>query len=327
MESSHRPAQTRIRLRAVEPVSRGARARRLLLVALVTAMPWLWFAVRETGGPLDTVAVGLLLVAIAAISLGTIAAIVSRRAWPLIAGASVLAVCAVAIGEPRFPRSIVLPDPAIRLVVANVWDENPTPDALPASMTGRNADVLVAVEMADDELYAALTESAVSQGLDTTVEQGRQAVWSRFPLRPLDELGLPSARVMRVGVDVPGAPFVLYVLHGLNPLRETSFDDQRRFTEGLLAATATERRPVVVAGDLNMSDRVASYRDISAALTDAMRAGATGSTTYVRGWWPWLLLRIDHVFVSPSWCAADPVTFAPAGSDHRGVEVAVGPCA
>jgi hypothetical protein len=41
----------------------------------------------------------------------------------------------------------------------------------------------------------------------------------------LDELGLPSARTLRVGVDVPGSPFVLYVVHGLNPLGETSFDD------------------------------------------------------------------------------------------------------
>ena len=218
------------------------------------------------------------------------------------------------------------PDPAIRLVVANVWDENPTPDAVPASMTGRGADVLVAIEMSDDELYAALTEGAASQGLDSTVEQGRQGVWSRFPVQVLDELGLPSARVLRVGVDVPGSPFVLYVVHGLNPLRETSFDDQLRFTEDLLTAIESEDRPVVVAGDLNMSDRVVSYRKMDAALTDAMRAGAPGSTTYVGGWWPTLLLRIDHVFVTPSWCATGPVTFTPTGSDHRGVDVAVGPC-
>ena len=46
-----------------------------------------------------------------------------------------------------------------------------------------------------------------------------------------------------------------------------------------------------MAGDLNMSDRVVSYRKMDAALTDAMRAGAPGSTTYVGGWWPTLLLR------------------------------------
>jgi endonuclease/exonuclease/phosphatase family metal-dependent hydrolase len=84
---------------------------------------------------------------------------------------------------------------------------------------------------------------------------------------------------------------------------------------------------VVIAGDLNMSDRVTSYRTMDAALTDAMRADAAGRTTYVGGWWTSVLLRIDHVFVDPSWCAADPATFDVAGSDHRGVEASVGPCA
>lgn len=326
IESSHPVALAQISLRAVEPVSRGRRASRVLLIALVIALPWLWFVARDAGGPLDTVAVGLPLIAIAAIALGPIAALISRRAWPLIVGASIVAVCAVSVIEPRLSRSIVPPDPAIRLVVANVWGENPTPDAVPESMTGRGADVLVAIEVSDDELFAALAEGAAAQGLDSTVEQGRQGVWSRFPVQVLDELGLPSARTLRVGVDVPGSPFVLYVVHGLNPLGETSFDDQLRFTEDLLTAIETEERPVVVAGDLNMSDRVVSYRKMDAALTDAMRAGAPGSTTYVGGWWPTLLLRIDHVFVTPSWCATRPVTFTPAGSDHRGVDVAVGPC-
>lgn len=326
IESSHPVALAQISLRAVEPVSRGRRARRVLLIALVIALPWLWFVARDAGGPLDTVAVGLPLIAIAAIALGPIAALISRRAWPLIVGASIVAVCAVSVIEPRLSRSIVPPDPAIRLVVANVWGENPTPDAVPESMTGRGADVLVAIEVWDDELFAALAEGAAAQGLDSTVGQGRQGVWSRFPVQVLDELGLPSARTLRVGVDVPGSPFVLYVVHGLNPLGETSFDDQLRFTEDLLTAIETEERPVVVAGDLNMSDRVVSYRKMDAALTDAMRAGAPGSTTYVGGWWPTLLLRIDHVFVTPSWCATRPVTFTPAGSDHRGVDVAVGPC-
>ena len=56
-----------------------------------------------------------------------------------------------------------------------------------------------------------------------------------------------------------------------------------------------------------------------------MLAGAPGATTYLWGWWPALMLRIDHVFVTPSWCATDPRTFTAAGSDHLGVDVAVGP--
>jgi endonuclease/exonuclease/phosphatase family metal-dependent hydrolase len=94
----------------------------------------------------------------------------------------------------------------------------------------------------------------------------------------------------------------------------------------ILGAIAREHRPVVVAGDMNMSDRVVSYRSMEAELTDAMEAGTFGRTTYVRGWWPTLLLRIDHIFIDPTWCAADPTTVTVTGSDHRGVEAVIGPC-
>lgn len=311
----------------MEPVSRGSRARRLLLAALLIALPWLWFVVRDAGGPFDTVAVGLPLIGVASVLFGAIVAGIGRRIWPLIGGVAIFAVCATAVIAPRIPRGGAPPNPAIRLVVANVWDENPTPAAVPDSMIGRGADIVVAVEMPSDAFYEAMSASAASRGLEFTSEQGRQAVWSRFPIHTIDELGLPEARVMRVRVDVPDAPFVLYVVHGLNPFRETSFADQLAFTEALLAAIDTEREPVVVAGDLNTSDRVLSYRQLDAALTDAMRAGAPGATTYLGGLWPTLMLRIDHIFVTRSWCASDPGTFTPAGSDHLGVEVAVGPCA
>jgi endonuclease/exonuclease/phosphatase family metal-dependent hydrolase len=81
-----------------------------------------------------------------------------------------------------------------------------------------------------------------------------------------------------------------------------------------------------MAGDFNMSDRVSSYRVIDGMLTDAMRDGAAGRTTYVGGWWTAALLRIDHIFVGEPWCADAPGTFAVTGSDHRGVEASVGPC-
>jgi endonuclease/exonuclease/phosphatase (EEP) superfamily protein YafD len=311
----------------VEPAPRGGRPRRLLPILIAVAVPWLWFAVRDVGGPVDTVAIGLPLIGVAAIVVGAIVGLATRRAWPVLAGTSILVVCSIAVISPRLPRAIARPQQAVRVVMANVWDLNPDLEDVPASLLAREPDVMVAVEMPDDGFYATSTTSAADAGLVSTVDDGELGVWSRFPLRELGDLGLPPARVMRVGVDAPGMPFVLYVVHALNPLRDTSFADQQRFTDELLAAIDGEERPVVVAGDLNMSDRVVSYRVMDGALTDAMRAGSAGRTTYVGGWWATTLLRIDHVFVVPSWCAADAGTFETTGSDHRGVQVTVGPCA
>ncbi|MDH4111612.1 MAG: endonuclease/exonuclease/phosphatase family protein [Actinomycetota bacterium] len=311
----------------MEPASRGGRSRRLLLIALAAAVPWSWFLVRGVGGPVDSVAVGLPFVGVAAIVATAVAAVLTARAWPLVAGASTFVVCAVAVLAPRWPSTIALPSPAYRVVMANLWEENPTPQAVPTSLLERDADMIVAVELPGPPFADEMTASAASAGLVSTVRDGELAAWSRFPLRELADQGLPPARVMRVGVDAPGSPFVMYVVHGLNPLRDTTFSDQRRFVDDLLASIRSEHRPVVVAGDFNMSDRVVSYRMMAGSLTDAMRAGDAGGTTYVGGWWAPLLLRIDHIFVDPGWCAADPGTFTVAGSDHRGIEVGVGPCA
>ncbi|MGH2539045.1 MAG: endonuclease/exonuclease/phosphatase family protein [Actinomycetota bacterium] len=312
----------------MNPALPGPRAlRRVLAVALAIGLPWLWFAVRDVGGRVDAVAVGLPLVGLAAIVSTAILAVVTRRALPLITGASVFAVCATAVIGPRLPRSIPPPDPAVRVVMANVWDANATPIEAPSSLLGHDADVVAAVELPDGGFLQTMTAEAASAGLDSSVRGGGLAVWSRFPMLELDDPGFRFARVMRLNVDAPESPFVLYLVHALNPLRETSFAQQRRFTEDLLAAVRAEERPAVVAGDFNMSDRAVSYRTMDDALVDAMRAGVAGRTTYVGGWWSTLLLRIDHVFVDPTWCAADPGTFAVNGSDHRGVTVDVGPCA
>ncbi len=58
---------------------------------------------------------------------------------------------------------------------------------------------------------------------------------------------------------------------------------------------------MVLAGDLNLSDRGPSNHRLTAVLHDAMRSGWAAPTSLK---WPQrlLLLRIDHVLVSDGWC-------------------------
>ncbi|MEP7059660.1 MAG: endonuclease/exonuclease/phosphatase family protein, partial [Actinomycetota bacterium] len=72
--------------------------------------------------------------------------------------------------------------------------------------------------------------------------------------------------------------------------------------------------PVVIAGDLNLSDRTHGYRILLSDFRDAMRAGAWAGDTFEQGIWRYALLRIDHLFVSRSWCAKDPSRFTVTGS-------------
>ena len=96
-----------------------------------------------------------------------------------------------------------------------------------------------------------------------------------------------------------------------------------------MAATEAEDLPVVIAGDLNIVDRGSSYDALTGAMTDAMRESRWATPTRARTLThTLLLLRIDHVFVSPSLCAAStPRVLDVLYTDHSPLLVDVGPCA
>ncbi len=137
---------------------------------------------------------------------------------------------------------------------------------------------------------------------------------------------LPADRIARFAIDADGLRFVVYAVHLQNPLHQTTFPEQLQTIERLLAAIEAETDPVIMAGDLNLSDRSSGYRVITSSLHDAMRTGWWAASTYRYGFWRQLSLRIDHLFVPVEWCAVDAETFELPGSDHLGVEATVGPC-
>ena len=238
-------------------------------------------------------------------------------------GLSIFAACAAATVGPRLSRHDPAPDPAIRIASANVYEGNPEPGEAAAGMAARDVDVLVAVEMTEGFWGLLAADSPLPFG----VTQGELGVRSRYPITLLPPGGLARWRLIRVGVDAPGAPFVLYVTHADNPFHDAStFSDQRRFVQAIVRNAAAEGRPVVVAGDFNMSDRSENYRIMDGAFVDAMREHHAPGSTYFGGLWPLLLVRIDHAFVSRGWCADDGSTFTVPGSDHRGIQVTAGPC-
>ena len=138
--------------------------------------------------------------------------------------------------------------------------------------------------------------------------------------------GLPADRIARFAIDADGQRIVVYAVHLFNPLHETTISEQQEMVRQLTDAIAAEADPVILAGDLNMTDRAAGYRLLADQMHDAMRTGWWAASTYRHGIWRNLSLRIDHLFVPADWCAVDSKTFGVPGSDHRGIESTVGPC-
>ncbi len=291
--------------------------------AILIALPWAWFAIRDVGPTMNAIAFGLPVGAgVAALAAFGYAMLSERMRFGLVA-LSLAAFTVAVVVEPRIARPSPPPLQPFRLVASNTFDENRTPGRAVRALLAQHADVLVAVE----------TRRAIVDGLaggfpdDRVQDAGDLNVFSVWPLRAMPPpRGVPATAVMRVKVLRPGSPFVVYAIHLPNPLHEISFAAHAQTVARLLASAEREDAPVVLAGDFNMTDRSTSYRLLDGAMRDAMRASFAGST-YRRGPWALLQLRIDHVFVSPRLCSADPSTFPVPGSDHAGVRVLLGRCA
>ena len=310
-------------MKPAPPSTPGRRTLPVWVWLVFAALPWAWFLLRDTLPLLDAVSVVLPIVGVVALVVGGVVAITTARLLPLVTGVSAFAAVAFAVLGPRSPEPAAQPVMPIRIAAANIARADGDARGAVDALSDRRADVLVVVEMPrsfGDTLERASPELRHHQ------IQGEIGVWSRWPIRdlPLPD-GFLGSRVFRVRVDAE-APFVLYAVHAQNPLYEESFADQQRLDRALAAAAAREELPVVVAGDLNLSDRAGGYRILTGVYRDAMRAGVWATDTYRLHIWRALLLRIDHVFVPATWCAMNPEVFPIPTSDHEGIAATIGPC-
>ncbi len=291
----------------------------------MAAVPWSWFLLRDALGVVGDVVAVLLPVVVAAVVVGAALAARWRREW-LVAAASALVLGVVAVVGPWLPADdgTVAPGAAVTVGAANVMGVR-TPGA---ALLAADPDVLVVSE------YAPALGTALSDAYPyRETEQGGPgvAVFSRLPIRLLEGPG-PALPGMRVQVDGPAGPFVVYALHVPRPWLtdeggyQATVAEHHAIMTALVARVAAEPGPVVVAGDLNSPDRGRDYRFLVGPthLVDAARSGAVSFTS--TGKWLPLLLRIDHLLVTPGWCADGSRQITLPGSDHRGVTAAVGPC-
>ncbi len=298
------------------------------LMLLGALAPWAWFLVRDARPALNAVAVVL-----PALGLGTGVALLviaglTRRLLPAVMALSLACMTAAAILGPRRAHEATAPAVPITIAFANVYDENHQPEEAVDDLLDRGTDVVVAVE-ATEPFRDAI------QIADTThrfqVDDGQLLLHAIWPVELLDPPdALPEGRAMLVRVLPPQvSPVSVLVLHAPNPSSATTFAAQTRQVEQIeeVALELAEQGPVVIVGDFNLSDRTSGYRRMDASFRDVMRAGTTAHNTYAGGVWRLAMLRIDHLFVGRSWCASDPDVFDVGGSDHRGLQAVIGPCA
>ncbi|MBW0111724.1 endonuclease/exonuclease/phosphatase family protein [Pseudonocardia sp. KRD-182] len=312
------------------PEAGRGRSGGIALTVLVAALPWLWFALRDTGTVADVVAIAMPLLVAGLVLVAVVVALVpgsrARRTRAAVFGLSALLVGVVAVAGPWVPADTgAVTGSGVRVLGGNVdFQDTPTP-----AMIDVDADVVVAAELAPD------TEQDFGEEYPHSVVGGPEnspvGVFSRHPARLLEDAG-PDLPGMRVLVDGPDGAFVLYALHIPRPWfgaseegYEVSVPEHYALAASVADRVRAETVPVVLVGDLNSTDRGRDYRVLAGGLSDAMRE-TVGGPTSVGKWLP-LLGRIDHVLVDGGWCGDDARREELPGSSHRGVAVTVGPCA
>ena len=311
--------------REPEPKRASSVVRRLAdmrWAVLGIAVPWGWYLVRDLGPTMQLVAFALPLVVAASLIGLIVAAFDGKRITTVLVAISVASFGWVTIVGPRSAQPSPLPDDPVRVATIATGDRPLDTKALAAAVTRSRADVVVIASPSKR-----LREAASGlKGFEARLVRAPFVVLSRFPVEELPlAKGLPKDLTIRVRIQRPGGAFILYgVDSGTSPLDATLHTPVH--PDRLRNAITTEELPVVLLGDLGITDRSTEYRDLIEVLRDAMRAGGSAQSTLVSPIWTPLLLRVDHVLTWASWCARGGESFDVPGSDHVGLSVAVGVC-
>jgi endonuclease/exonuclease/phosphatase family metal-dependent hydrolase len=291
-------------------------------VALGIALPWAWYLVRDLGPAMQLVAFALPVIVAAAVLGLIVAAFDGKRITTVLVALSVALFGWVTIVGPRSAQPSPPPRDPVRVATIAAGAEPLDAKTLSATIARSRAQVVVLASASKRTREAA----GAVKGFDGRLVRTPFVILSRFPVEELPlAKGLPRDLVIRVQVQRPGGAFVVYgVSSGTTPLDATLQAPMR--PDRLLAAIADEQLPVVLLGDLGVTDRSAQYRELIEVLRDAMRAGSSAPSTLRSPVWTPLLLRVDHVLTWASWCARGGETFGIPTSEHLGLAVAIGPC-
>ncbi|MCC6628179.1 MAG: endonuclease/exonuclease/phosphatase family protein [Chloroflexi bacterium] len=247
-------------------------------------------------------------------------------AW-IVAG--LLVVDVAGRGLPPSPTTAAPVDTGMGLTVLtyNLGNGLTEPARLAAMLRESGADIVGLQEVTAATAAALATNLADRYPHQAVSGDGipGKAVLSRYPIVTVTSLDLAPGRPdLRADIDVDGRPLTVSVAHPAPPRLHAGgigITDATRRQREQLTALATTGTPVLLLGDLNLTDRHAAYHRLTAAgLTDAFAAAGTGPgfTMPARlGPAPLLpFMRIDyiwhtgHLTTRAAWVGPD------AGSDH-----------
>lgn len=151
-------------------------------------------------------------------------------------------------------------------------------------------------------------------GLPERLEHSWQGIYSRYPIIEEEfwdyqsELGVSHLH-QRVTLNVEGEMVAFYNIHPNPPIswegnftfvaNEADYIAHSVAMQRIINRVELEDYPVILVGDMNMSDQFAEYARLSTLLTDSFKQGGFGlGFSYPANSYLPPLIRIDHIFHS-----------------------------
>ena len=242
---------------------------------------------------------------------------------------------------PKPPLANANSNETLTVMTYNMYGFSTEPANVVAAIRAAQADVIAIQELngpTAEALQRELSGDYPYQQLNPRPDVTGMGIISRYPLRETTErlAGIWVGPPQVVSVDFQGRPVWLLNLHpyssgvggGLpTTINSLHWSVQMREEDAqiVLALAAAHPEPLIVAADLNSTDRSSVYALMTSTLTDAWRErgwgwGRTLGGDFKRLPFPLWLIRIDYIFHSAHW-RTESVTLGAwdDSSDHRPV--------
>lgn len=225
------------------------------------------------------------------------------------------------------PETIVTDGIPIRVMTYNVESKShyPVRDIFADLIDEVNPDIMAFQEFREDGYNfwrneGRLTDYAyIARVMSDNGGLSGQAIYSRFPILDAEDIRYddlsPFHPHQRLVLDVNGRQIVVYNIHPYPPIEweglviATNEDDLSAHSIAmarLLFRMEVETSPVIVIGDMNMTDRFPEYRALSTLYTDSfMEAGSGFGFTYPADSILPEIFRLDFIFHSLHFIAVD----------------------
>jgi endonuclease/exonuclease/phosphatase (EEP) superfamily protein YafD len=261
-------------------------------------------------------------------------ALLARRRRVALAGLVLSIVSAAPFLGDFFTKSPpTISGPTFRLMSVNTFVWNRDREALVAEIRRADPDVLIVVE--NTRQNRAAIETAFVDRFTHRFDIHRTShatIYSRLPLRRDATMGGrdddPLTRVF-VTIDWQGRPIALNGVHLVSPGGRWTISRNRLQHAALVDQLARRDKPVIVAGDFNVTQLSPNHRALLRAglhSTHTQAGRGLGNTWAPIGWpAPGLIgVRIDHVMLSEELAAVSHEVGRDCGSDHRPLIVDIG---